>query len=305
MIDEVNAETLGLAIQEGYVAVPGGRIFYRSFGQGGTPIVTIHGGPGVGHDYLEEPFMRVARERQVIFYDQLGVGDSDRPDDPSLWTVGRAKDELAALIDQLNLERPHIYGHSWGGMLAMDFASDRDPPISSIIVANSPASVPEMVRAMRGLMEFMPPHLRNAMYRNIEGRALASDPDVVAANKEWSSRHLNRATPDHPALRKSVAKANMQIFQTMWGTSEWNILGNLKDWDVTDRLRLIKVPALVIEGELDEYGPTHVKEYSRLIPQSELVTLDGLSHMIMIEDAERSMAPVQDFIRRVDSGMIE
>jgi len=117
-------------IDEGFVAVPGGRVWYRSVGADGIPLLCLHGGPGFPHDYLEE-LEGLAPGRRVVFYDQLGCGRSDRPDDPSLWTVDRFVEELAVVRESLGLERLHLFGSSWGGMLAIQYVLDRQPPLVS------------------------------------------------------------------------------------------------------------------------------------------------------------------------------
>jgi proline-specific peptidase len=107
--------------EEGFIAVPGGRVWYRSVGEqrnDRAPLLCLHGGPGFTHYYLE-PLEALADRRQVVFYDQLGCGRSERPDDPSLWTVDRFVEELALVRTALGLDRLHLFGSSWGGMLAM------------------------------------------------------------------------------------------------------------------------------------------------------------------------------------------
>src|ERR1700738_2971850 len=106
---------------QGYIPVEGGRVWYKIVGAGnpGIPLLTLHGGPGYPHDYLE-PLQQLADERPVIFYDQLGCGQSDRPDDRALWRIDRFVRELEQVRRSLALERMHLFGHSWGSMLAVD-----------------------------------------------------------------------------------------------------------------------------------------------------------------------------------------
>src|SRR5260221_13737960 len=110
--------------QEGFIEVSGGRVWYRSVGDGGTPLLCLHGGPGFTHYYLE-PLEGLADRRQVIFYDQLGCGRSDRPEDPALWTVERFVEEGAQGGAALGVERPHLFGGSRGGMRAMPYRRER------------------------------------------------------------------------------------------------------------------------------------------------------------------------------------
>ena len=115
-----------MKIEEGYIDVPGGKVWYRAVGDNadGTPLLCLHGGPGFTHYYLE-PLEALADRRRVIFYDQLGCGRSDRPGDLSLWNVDRFVAELAQVRSALNLDRLHLFGSSWGGMLAMQYVLDR------------------------------------------------------------------------------------------------------------------------------------------------------------------------------------
>ncbi|MGH3158268.1 MAG: proline iminopeptidase-family hydrolase, partial [Streptosporangiaceae bacterium] len=147
-----------MKIDEGYIEVPGGRVWYRSVGAGGTPLLCLHGGPGFTHYYLE-PLEALADRRQVIFYDQLGCGRSDTPDDPTLWTVGRFVEELVQVRAALGLDRLHLFGNSWGGMLAMQYALDRRPALVSLILNGSPASMIRWVEDCDELLREEPPEV--------------------------------------------------------------------------------------------------------------------------------------------------
>src|SRR6185436_2446602 len=127
----------------GHVAVEGGRVWYRIAGQArpGVPLLTLHGGPGYPHDYLE-PLERLADERPVIFYDQLGCGKSDQPTDASLWQVDRFVRELAQVREALGLSRIQLFGHSWGTMLAVDYLLSGARNIASLILASPALSIP-------------------------------------------------------------------------------------------------------------------------------------------------------------------
>src|SRR6266567_7636824 len=131
-------------VSEGYVDVPGGRVWYRDVGGGdGTPLLCLHGGPGSTHHNLE-PLEALADRRRVIVYDQLGCGRSDRPGDLTLWNVDRFVEELAQVRSALELDRLHLFGSSWGGMLAMQYVLDRhgdQPGLESLILCGSPASM--------------------------------------------------------------------------------------------------------------------------------------------------------------------
>ena len=136
--------------------------WYRSVGEGGTPLLCLHGGPGFTHYYLE-PLEALADRRQVIFYDQLGCGNADRPDDVSLWTVDRFVAELAQVRAALGLDDLHLFGSSWGGMLAMQYVLDRQPRLRSLILCGSPASMIRWVSDCDELLAAQPEDVRQVI----------------------------------------------------------------------------------------------------------------------------------------------
>ena len=123
-----------MRVDEGHIPVPGGNVWFRSVGEGGVPLLCLHGGPGAPSDYLK-PLEQLADRRRVVFYDQLGCGNSDIPNDRSLWTVERFMDELDAVRDALGLDRLHLFGSSWGGMLALQYVLDRTPTLRATHLA--------------------------------------------------------------------------------------------------------------------------------------------------------------------------
>ena len=131
----------------GHLDVPGGRVAYwrvSAPGARGIPLLCLHGGPGMTHNYLA-PLSALADERPVIFYDQLGCGESDRPADESLWTVERSVAEVAAVREALGLDAMHLFGNSWGGWLAVSYVLDRQPPLASLTLSSSPPSTARFV----------------------------------------------------------------------------------------------------------------------------------------------------------------
>jgi len=142
--------------REGFVEVPAGRVWYGIAGEGnGVPLLTLHGGPGAGHDYLE-PLEGLGNERPVVFYDQLGCGKSEIPDDERLWRVERFVEEVGAVRKALGLERVHLLGQSWGGMLAIEYALTRPPGVVSLVLANTTASIEEFASEARRLIAELP-----------------------------------------------------------------------------------------------------------------------------------------------------
>ena len=149
---------------EGMISVPGGRVWYRILGEGaqGIPLLVVHGGPGAPHDYLEN-VKALADERPVIFYDQLGGGRSERPDDPSLWRAERFVEELAAVRKALGLSRVHLLGQSWGAMLAVRYLLTGVRGVDRLVLSAPLLSSPLWVADQRALLKGMPPAVQEVV----------------------------------------------------------------------------------------------------------------------------------------------
>ena len=287
-------------MSEGYVDVPGGRVWYVIHGDGGEgiPLLCLHGGPGFPHDYLEE-LAQLADRRPVIFYDQLGCGRSDRPDDDSLWRVDRFVEELAAVRTALGLDRLHLFGSSWGGMLAMQYVLDRKPQLESLILASSPASMPRWAKECAELVAQLPDDARQEIERH-EAEGWYGCPEYTAAVLLFDKRHVCRLDPWPPGLERAYAGVGMQVYTHMNGPTEFTVLGVLKEWDVTDRLGEISVPTLVASGEHDELRPAHAEEIARRIPDAELEIFPDASHLAFAEHPDSYRERVNEFLDRVE-----
>ncbi|MGZ3297952.1 MAG: alpha/beta fold hydrolase, partial [Asticcacaulis sp.] len=147
--------------EDGYVNVPGGRVYYVRVGPSGhvakkPPLLTFHGGPGAAHNYLL-PLMGLASDRDVIFYDQLGCGQADSPEDEKLYTVQRSVDEVDAVRQALNLDKVVLFGHSWGSMLAIEYlCQGRGRGVDTLIVGGALSSVPQAMAGQQRLIDAAP-----------------------------------------------------------------------------------------------------------------------------------------------------
>ena len=297
-------------VREGTIAVPGGRVWYRAVGptnanagEGGIPLLCIHGGPGMAHDYLDS-LEDLADRRTVMFWDQLGCGRSDRPDDASLWTVERSVAEVDAVRAALGLDEFHLFGNSWGGWLALQYVLDRQPRgLVSLTLSSSPPSVPRTVRDMAVLKRLLPEDVQ-AVIDDHEAREAFDCPEYVAAIMVFYKRHLCRLDRWPPGVEYALgAGFGAQIYRTMWGPAEFgpvtNVLGN---WDVTDRLGEIDVPTLITGGRHDEMWPRHLAVERDGIRGSELVIFEASSHMAFVEEREAYMDVMNRFLERVERG---
>jgi proline iminopeptidase len=289
---------------EGHIEVPGGKVWYRAVGEpaganGPTPLLCLHGGPGFTHYYLEA-LEALADRRQVIFYDQLGCGRSDRPEDAALWTVDRFVEELAQVRAALRLDRLHLFGSSWGGMLAMQYVLDRQPDLVSLTLCGSPASMIRWVRDCEELLSAEPPETRQVI-REHERSGFTACPEYQAAILGFYRKHVCRLTPWPPGLERSFAEAGYQVYNTMNGPSEFTVTGTLKTWDIMDRLPEIAVPALLVGGRYDECTPGHLEEMHRRIPGSQLAIIEDASHLCFAEQPAEFNKLINAFFDRTDA----
>jgi proline iminopeptidase len=287
--------------REGYVEVTGGRVWYRIAGGGaGVPLLTLHGGPGVPHDYLE-PLERLGDERPVVFYDQLGCGRSDRPCDKSRWRVERYVEELAQVRAALGLARIHLLGQSWGTMLATEYLLASPAGVQSVIMANPAISVPRFVADVTRLRGELPEFARTAL-ESCSAAEGANNPAYQVATLEFYLRHMCRLDPWPEALNRSVAGMGMKSYRAMWGPNEFTATGVLKNFDRSGRLGEIKLPMLFLAGRYDETTPESAAYYRSLAPGSELVIFEKSSHMPQLEEPDRYLAVVRDFLARAEPG---
>jgi proline-specific peptidase len=289
-------------VNEGYIDVPGGRVWYKITGDGDeTPLLCLHGGPGSAH-YCLEPLEALGRRRRVIFYDQLGCGNSDRPDNPALWTLDRFVEELAQVRAALGLDRLHLFGSSWGGVLALQYVLDRNPQLDSLILCGSPASMPRWAADCAELLERQPAEVVRVI-REHEASGFTTCPEYQSAILGFYREHFCRLDPWPACLERSFAETGYPVYFAMNGPSEFTITGTMKDWDVMDRLGEIEVPTLLICGRHDECRPSHLEEMHRRLPDSQVAIIENASHLCFVEQPVEFTVRVNDFFDRTDSSI--
>jgi len=293
--------------QEQFIAIDGHRVWTRRVGTASAPerlpLVLLHGGPGVPSDYLEPLEQLVADGREVIRYDQLGCGRSDHPDDPSLLNVERFVAELAQVRQALGLDRIHLYGQSWGGMLALEVALSGAPGLASLVLSNAPASMPLWVAETTRLRRQLPAAIQQVLDDN-ERAGSTDSPAYQEAMMAFYRLHVCRLDPWPDCLQRAFSsmEEDPRVYQAMCGPSEFHITGSLRDWDVSGRLGEIRQPTLVIGGEFDEATPTITEALHRGIPHSEWVVLEECSHLCHLEQPERYCRVLADFLAQVERG---
>jgi proline-specific peptidase len=286
-------------MDEGLIPFRGYETWYRSVGDGpGVPLLCLHGGPGSTHVGLTalDP---LADERRVLLYDQLGSGNSSKPSDPSLWTVELFLAELANVREALGLGRVHLLGHSWGGMLAQEYALLRPGGLVSLVLSSTLSSARLWREESLRLRAELPAETREALDAH-EAAGTTSDPEYERAIFEFLHRHLCRLDPWPPIVEEVLRSTNLEVYNTMWGPSEAYPTGVLAGWDVTPRLREILVPALVLCGRYDEATPRQAETIAAALPDAELVVFEESAHLSPLEEPERYLSTVRAFLARVE-----
>ena len=289
---------------EGTVDVGGHRVWYEivedpSASGGKVPVLTLHGGPGVPHDYLTDLARLADHGRPVVFYDQLGCGRSDHPADPTLWVMGTFVDELSTIRRSLGLDRVHLLGHSWGGWLALEYALSQPDGVASMVLASTCASIPAFAAVSRRLKQQLPVDVQRVIDHH-EAAGTTDEDAYIEASMAYFTQWVCRRDPWPDHVLSSFLNLSEDVYGTMQGP-EWNVIGNLKDWDVTARLREIDVPVLVTSGRHDEMTPEVVQPLVDGIPGAEWVIFENSAHLAMAEEPDRFLDVVESFLARVES----
>ncbi len=282
--------------KEGFIKVPGGRVWYGITGQGspGIPLIVVHGGPGATHDYLET-IGELSMRRPVIFYDQLGSGNSDKNYDPSLYKAERFARELGILIEELNAGRVFLLGASWGTMLITEYMSGKPDGVAGIVFSGPAISARLFTRDARRLLRRLPASARKAIYEAEQKQNYGEE--YQKAMMQFYDRHLCRLSPYPDCMNKTLEKLSPYVYEYMWGPSEFTCTGTLKDFDRVDTLEEINVPALFTCGRYDEATPDTTRFYCSKLPGSSFIVFEDASHCHHLEKKDEYNTAVETFLR--------
>ena len=286
--------------REGYVDFRGYRTWYRIVGDldSATPLLTLHGGPGSTHNYFN-PLEALAPERPVVLYDQIGCGNSDRPSD-IVWTVDVFREEVATVRNQLGLERIHLLGTSWGGMLAQEHVLSGATGIVGLILSSTLANLALWNEEQLKLKAQLPSEVIDVLDRHEEAGTY-DDPEYEQAMQVYFDRHFYRGPRPRPELDAMAAGRAIDVYRAMQGPNEWTTTGALKGWDTRDRLHEIDVPTLVVRGLYDMCTEPIAAELVNGIRDAREVVLEHSSHTPALEESERYRQVVGDFIREAEA----
>ena len=285
------------------IEAPGGRIYVRSNGNvtgGKTPLVMIHGGPGSCHADLT-PAVLHRGDRPIILYDQLDSGLSEAPGKEANWKVERFVDELGAVLDHFGAERYHILGHSWGGSILLEHALRNDPRSAGLIFQGALVSTQDWIDDTDVLRTRLPEETQQTLTEC--GTDFSSD-ECSAALDEFYANFLRRDdyTPAQKAYRAQIDNLwNQEIYEYMWGPTEFVSTGTLSDYDRSDDLgQLQDRDTLFSAAEYDEARPESYQKYAEAAGGEFAVVPNG-AHAIFIDNPSEAMRIIEDWLTTIES----
>ena len=284
---------------EGFVNVTGGKIWYRVTGQGSKiPILMLHGGPGTPSYYLN-PLSALGEDRKVITFDQLGCGRSDAITDTTLMTIDNFIEQVNKLLAALQIDQVHLYGHSWGTMLGMDYYLKYPQKVKSLILASPCLSVDLWESDADSLISTLPDSVQIILHNNIKG--VPQDSATLAkAVAVYSNSFYTRKSPISADIDSANLGTGWNVYNYMWGSNEFFALGTLKNFDRTKELPSIKVPTLYTCGDFDSATPRTLKYYQSITPNSKLVVFENAGHYTMHDKPEDNIRAISAFLDDVE-----
>jgi proline iminopeptidase len=284
---------------EGRVPVPGGQVWFRIVGAPAkTPIILVHGGPGGTHDYFE-PLLALAEDRPVLVYDQLGSGRSDRPDDPSLWRVPRFVEELEAVRARAGWSKVILLGHSFGGVIAAEYARHHPAHVHAIVLVSPFYSVSRWDRDVRALIATLSPAAQAAIARH-EASGTFEHPDYRAAVTEFQRRYLCRLDPPPESMKRTEEGVSRSVYQTLWGPSDFFVTGRLTNWERGAQIATLPQPMLITCGRSDQCTPESTGHLAKLNPLASFAVFDDCAHVTFLENPGAFLRVVGEFLRSYD-----
>lgn len=289
-------------IKEGYVDVTGGKVWYQlhtnNTHQDKIPIIMLHGGPGTPHNYLLS-LSKLSNYRMAVFYDQLGCGKSSiQVNQKKLWQLSRFVAELESLANALKMDQFHLFGHSWGGSLAIEYALAHPKKVKSLILASPVVSVPLWIEDTKQLLQKLSPSMQEVIIKH--EHAGTTDSDEYQNAKELFNDLLCRISPIPENVQYSLSHSNRDIYQTMWGPSEFSVTGNLKNFDRINDLVKLTMPILITCGRFDEASPQTMQKAQAKCKNAQLVIFEKSAHVPHVEEPDKYFDTLLNFLSDVE-----
>jgi proline iminopeptidase len=286
-----NPATSIITLKEGY------KIFSQKFGTGKIKLLLLHGGPTNSHEGFEIFLTQLPLDKYtIIFYDQLGSYYSDQPTDTTLWNIPRFVDEVEQVRQFYKLENFYLLGHSWGGLLAMEYALKYGTNLKGLIVSNKSYSYEKLRKTRQALNIKIAEELKcsaNTIEAIKNGTRISDTLEAKKISDTFNRQHLRRLDvyPDaltRLSLHNRVARNTVKYFHDM------------NDWNILNRLHFIKQPTLLIGSKNDFVKTEDLEEMKKQIPNARLYVCPNGSHFDFWDDTENYFKALNEFVNRVE-----
>lgn len=281
------------------IAVPGGSVwvvkYFSTHSSLKTPLLIVHGGPGMAHNYLLS-LKQLAHDRPIIFYDQLGCGQSEKPNDNSLWNLSRFVQELKCVIEQLQLKEIHLLGHSWGGAIVAEYTLNNPSILKSLILASPYLSTNAWMNDANQLRSQLPNKIQKILMQD----EISNPHEYKKALMIYYKKHFCRSNPWPKILTSLLDDLDMQTYQTMWGPSDFIMNGNLKNFDRIEDLSKILCPVLLTCGRYDEASPTTMQYCLSKLEKGYLKIFEKSAHVAMLEEMQKYTTSLKRFLNAIE-----
>ncbi len=289
------------AERERYVDLPSVRLYTRTVGRG-EPLLILHGGPALTHEYLFPGLSPLSDVARLVFFDERGCGRSSRPTDGRYDMEAMAAD-VDGLRRSLRLGKVNVLGFSFGGMLAQEYALRYPGSVRRLILAGAGPSGADINRRLREVKAAAPAHVRDVVDRfEAEGPFTGDSypPEYAAAADEaYRPYSFHRLPGPPPEVAAVLGHLSFDVYRILWGDrGEFELTGHLRSWDRLDDLSRIAVPTLILIGRYDLTSVDTAQEMGRRIPQSRVVIFEDSGHFMYLEEAEKFLSEVRGFLRR-------
>ena len=282
------------------------QVYYRIVGEkkenNKKPLLLLHGGPGSTHNCQEVlDKLSLLDDRQLIMYDQLGCGNSFVEGHPELWTLKTWINELKEIRKYLNLNELHILGHSWGGMLEIAYISDEKPEgIKSVILSSTLSESQLWGKEQHRRIKYLSQEDQDAI-EAAEKSGNYDTKEYALANEHFMKRHCNYIIDEHtPECLTRKKKFGNEAYNVAWGPNEFTPVGNLKDFNYTEKLKEWKVPSLIISGTSDLCSPLVAKTMYDKIPGARWELFEDSRHCVFADQNEKYINLLIEWLNKYD-----
>ncbi len=273
-------------------------VWTKKVGEGATKVLLLHGGPGADHRYFEcfESFLP-PNGIEFYYYDQLDSTNSDKPNDPRLWTIERYTQEVESVRNGLGLEHFYLLGHSWGGVLAVEYALEYQHHLKGLVISNMAASTASFVNYVQKIRAQYPKDLQETLARYEDSGQTDAPAYQELLMEKLYKQFICRLEPWPDPLERSLSGWNQRVYKAIQGRSEFEATGVMKGWDRWEDLHRIQVPTLVLGAQYDEMDSADLKRMATLMPKGQSWISAAGSHFAMYDDQRNYFRTLLKFLR--------